>query len=519
MSEDRLDIPAPPSSPVDSLPGIPRLRPAWWRGPDWAWILGIAAIVRGIALSGFVMIGADSMHFLAMAGRIEAGAVAEAWAHPLRYHPGYPSLIAAAHVLLAPLGMDLDNAALVVSALAGVVMVLPLYLLARWAYGVDAALLSGLLAALHPELVLLSADVMTETAFFAAQGAAVALLAWGLTTSRLSAWAGAGLCAAAALWIRAEGVYSAALIGAGGVWALVRGRARGFRALLGAAARCGTALGLMAVAFAPYVFWIHGQTGRWFFTNKGSVVSTAASLAGAPVTAAPRPVSLHLMQKAFGRSTVYWAVLPLAVLGVAATARRRAWTPAAVTALAIAGIGCGGQIAGHLLVRYAVSPRYFLQGTVFLLPAAGCGLAALGSWAAATRGMPRGRQLAAAVLGAMAVLSIGRAVSPGRAERIGLREAGEWIRRAYGGGQYLMSCEEQPAHYAAARLHILPYAYDEAEAELTAGPGRFLVLMEKNLKDLEPSFRSRLESGPMQRVAEFARPGLERVWVYRSPVR
>jgi hypothetical protein len=40
-----------------------------------------------------------------------------------------------------------------------------------------------------------------------------------------------------------------------------------------------------------------------------------------------------------------------------------------------------------------------------------------------------------------------------------------------------------------------------------------------NFDDLEPGFRTRLESGPLERLAEFPdppRPGVVRVWVYRS---
>jgi hypothetical protein len=226
------------------------------------------------------------------------------------------------------------------------------------------------------------------------------------------------------------------------------------------------------------------------------------------------------MQKAFGRA-VPWMALPWVILGLAGVARRRVGNAPSSLALGIAALGCGGAVAAHLLVHYAVSRRYFLQGTVFLLPVAGYGLAAAAAWVG--RRWPdrrqAGRVLAAAGVAAMLAVALPKAVEYGRTERIALREAGEWISTTYGPGQWMMTMNEQPAYYARTQPRATPRTYAEAEKELTAAPGRLLVLAEKDFKDLEPGFRDRLQAGPLERVGEFprkARDGIQRVEVYRS---
>jgi hypothetical protein len=468
------------------------------------------------------MIGADSMHFLAMAGQIESGDVATAWAHPLRYHPGYPSLVAVVHGVLGPLGLGLDASALLLSAAAGVAMVVPVWLLARWAFGAEAGLLAGLMAAFHPELLHLSADVKTETVFFCLQGASVAFLARAWTTRDAGAWAAAGLAAAGALWVRAEGIYAVLLLVAAGVVAIVDAAHRaGARAAVAALARLALALAVAAVCFSPYVLWVHRTTGRWFFTNKGSALQTTRAVIVSSESSPSRPLDPHGLQKAFGRAAVFWLMAPLAVAGVVAATRRRAWSAPGVVALAMAGIGCGGAVAAHLLVRYAVSPRYFLHGVVFLLPVAGLGLASVGAWVSTRRpsSPSAGRLAVAAVLAVFVGITTWKAVDPSRNDRIGLREAGEWVLASYGPGRTMLSCEEQPVHYAKAVPLPVPATVEETERVLRESPGRVLVLMERNLKDLPPGFRERLDAGPLERVAEFprdARPGQVRVWVWRS---
>jgi hypothetical protein len=505
-----------------SVAAVPRLRPGWWRGPDLAWILGAAVVIRAVALAGWGMIGADSMHFVSMAGQIASGASDLAWAHPNRYHPGYPGLMAAVYACVAPLGLSLDAAGLILSVVAGILMVVPVYLLARWAYGEDAAVLAGLLAAFHPEWILLSVGVKTETTFFCLQGAAIVFLARGLTTRSWLAWAAAGLASAGALWIRPEGIYSALLLVAGGVHAMVSGGVRrDARAATGAGARLVLAGVLLVLAYSPYLLWIHRTTGRWFFTNKGSAVGAAQSLVQRPAELAQRDISSNAMHRAFGRSTAYWSLVPWLAVGLVATVRRRVWNAPGTLALALAGIGCGSAVAAHLLIRYAVSPRYFMQGAVFLVPLAGFGLATAGAWAARRwPGRERaGRTWVAVPLVLAMALGIGKAIRSTHDERITLREAGEWVLTHIGPHQYMLSQEEQPAHYARTQQRPVPRAYEAAERELVASPGRLLVLMEMNFDDLEPGFRTRLESGPLERLAEFPdppRPGVERVWVYRS---
>jgi 4-amino-4-deoxy-L-arabinose transferase-like glycosyltransferase len=414
----------------------------------------------------------------------------------------------------------MEEAAVALACVCGILMVIPVYLLARWAFGRDAGLIAGLLAALHPELVMLSADVMTETVFYCLQGMAVVFVARGLTVRSWLAWIGAGLAAAGALWIRAEGIYSAAvLVGAGIVYAMADIRREPRRAG-GTLARVGVAVILMGLAYSPYLLWVHQRTGRWHFTTKGSAQAAVNVLKNSD-SRRNHEFSLYDMERAFVRAVAYPA-LPWLLIGLVAVARRRsAWSPAAAVSVGVGAIGCAAVIYAHMRIGYAVSRRYFLQGVVFLLPLAGYGLALASSWATRWRSDRRlfGRAMVAVVVLFALVLTVVRTADPSRNRRIGLRLAGEWIRETYGPGSYLMTAQEQPAFYAMTRPVRIPRDYASMERTLTEAPGRLLVLIEHDFEDLGPSFRDRLESGSLDRVAEFPAnpgPGDRRVWVYRS---
>jgi 4-amino-4-deoxy-L-arabinose transferase-like glycosyltransferase len=509
------DLPRP-----GSIESPAPIRPLGWRGPDWAWILGAAALVRALAFLGYDMLGTDGMHYLTMAEQIDRGDVFLAWAHPLRYHPGYPTLIALAHGL----GLGWEAAGLAVSFAAGVLLTLPIYHLARWAYGNNAGLLAGLLAAFHPALIDLSTDVMTETSCFLFQGAAIAFLARGLQTRSWVAWTAAGAASAGALWIRAEGIYSAALIGAAGLVAAVIDVRRDRRAALGTALRACAALAVLAVFFAPYINWVHDRTGRWHFTTKGSAYfGTQALVSRVEIGPDAHPISLPGLLRGFGRAAP-WVLVPWMAVGLAAAGRRRAWNAPAAVTLGLGILGCTGAIAAHLITHYAVSRRYFLQGAVFLLPLAGFGLAAAAAWAAA-RWPSRpaaARALAAAGLGVLLAIFVARFASHSPTERIALREAGEWVLATYGPRQWMMTRQEQPAFYAKTWPQTVPRACAAIESELTVAPGRLFVLFEKDLATYErsdPGFRARIDSGPLTCVGQFPRqptPRSARVWVYRS---
>jgi hypothetical protein len=87
----------------------------------------------------------------------------------------------------------------------------------------------------------------------------------------------------------------------------------------------------------------------------------------------------------------------------------------------------------------------------------------------------------------------------------------------------MMTTQEQAAYYARTWPRGVPGTFDALVREMTASPGRLLVLTESDLESAEraePAFRARLEAGPLTCVGVFPRrpdPGALRVRVYRAP--
>jgi 4-amino-4-deoxy-L-arabinose transferase-like glycosyltransferase len=101
------------------------------------------------------------------------------------FQPHDPPLYSLLMALLVPFAGSAELAGRIVSLAAGVLLVVPVYVLARYAYGGLAAACAAFVIAVHPFLVELSTAVLSESLFVTLAMSGLALL---LTTLRTGSW-------------------------------------------------------------------------------------------------------------------------------------------------------------------------------------------------------------------------------------------------------------------------------------------------------------------------------------------
>lgn len=490
-------------------------RPAPPAVPHERLLLGaVIAVALGARLLRFERVAVlfnDGPVFLAIAERFAAGDLAGALAHP--FHPLYPAAVALTHAFFGPLGLSLERAGAVVSAVAGTGAVLALFAFARRAFGPRVALVAAALLAFHAGAVETSGDVQSEGLYLALFLAAVAALWRTLDEGRLASAAAAGAFSGLAYLTRPEGLGVVA-VGAGlAAFGLVSGRWPGRRRVRTAALALATA----ALVAAPYVAWLSAQEGTLALTRKKSVSwvvgvpgaqgepgglatgqagleapkiepSAAAEAASAARRAAADAIGATRREATAAPAddprfdslvappwTARGAGAALAdLLGTARRAVRlemllllAAGLAAARVAAAGAGPGPRAGFLGALLGLYAallfglamnvgyVSSRHVLPPVVPLLAYAGLGVLALADRAARglapARAAARRRAVAGAILGIVAALGLGKALwRLDQRGEVAERRAAEWVRESAGAGTVVAARKRRVAYYAGA---------------------------------------------------------------------
>jgi 4-amino-4-deoxy-L-arabinose transferase-like glycosyltransferase len=131
-------------------------------------VVGLLAIAAGLLISMAVradLIFADGLRYIDQASRISRGAVTDGLFRSID-HPGYPLAIAAMHAVLggeAPSAWQM--AAQAAAVLAGVLLVIPLYLVTAELFGPRIAWLGCLLVYLAPIPCRVMADALSESTF------------------------------------------------------------------------------------------------------------------------------------------------------------------------------------------------------------------------------------------------------------------------------------------------------------------------------------------------------------------
>lgn len=249
-------------APALLVPGakrIERLADAkdWWALP----CLMLLAFLLRLFLVRYLeqVISPDGVQYVALghsliAGNLRAGLSAD-------WPPLYPMLVGIASLFFR----DAEFAGRFVSVLAGALLLIPSYMLARAWYGKRAARVCAVIVALHPLLIYNSTTLLTESTYTLLFTYGV-LLGWKALCSgkgRAFLLAGATFGACYLLKPEAAGFLLLLLL-------MIMGRAAVSRpASWKAAARNALLLtvGFMLLA-APYLFYLRQQTGAWTLSGK-----------------------------------------------------------------------------------------------------------------------------------------------------------------------------------------------------------------------------------------------------------
>ena len=185
----------------------------------------------------------------------------------------FPPLFSLLSAGLAPLVGGLINGSNAVYAVAGALLVLPLYFLARAIYGQTAAWMTGLVVALYPALVsgVLDWGTMTEPLYLLWVGLAIYALYLGLEHGRTRDYILLAVALGLAYLTRTEAlVFVVSAFGLLLVGRLVR-RDR----VLTVLGRLAAAALVFLLVASPYLLYIRNATGRWNLTGAAGMAFTS----------------------------------------------------------------------------------------------------------------------------------------------------------------------------------------------------------------------------------------------------
>jgi 4-amino-4-deoxy-L-arabinose transferase-like glycosyltransferase len=402
-------------------------------------LMALAAGLLGWLTSRTEVLFADGLRYVGHAQRIDAGGWRDGLLRSVD-HPAYPLAIVAAHRAIGGDGPeDWQAAAQAASVLAGVLLVLPLYLVAVELFGARCAWLAVFLVYLTPVHPRVMADALSESTF-------LLFWTWGLWAAlkflRAGAFAWLPLMiafGALAYWTRPEALLlPAALIATLATMPLLRSTRLNWSRWWAAVAFL--VLG-PALLIGPLIT-VKGGLG----TKPGiaRVLGTAPRSAADAVERA-RPLRsdqgvaetyLIATKEAFGavRDAVSIPLLPLAVLGLAA-GLAPATRPRVGLFLAIMlGASMLALIRLHATGGYC-TPRHAMIPALVLIAAAASGLTMLhdavrlpARWLGEAEGwLHPGPAVWVVVLAAFVAPALPEMVRPLNESFVGYRQAGAWL--------------------------------------------------------------------------------------------
>ena len=170
----------------------------------WQILLMLTLLAFSLRIARNVIINRiskDGVLYVRMAEHVQSGEQSTAFIENRRMPPLYILMIASA----GRLGIPLESAAVLISIIAGSLLVMPIFLVVRLFFGTKIATFSGLLIAVHPSLVDISANVMRDSLFLGLFVFAFSSLVFAIDKNRLLFWGIAGCFTAWATATRAEG--------------------------------------------------------------------------------------------------------------------------------------------------------------------------------------------------------------------------------------------------------------------------------------------------------------------------
>ena len=465
-------------------------------------------------------------------------------------HPLYPAAVALVGWVLS----DWELAAKSLNVILGALLVLPCYAATRTIFTGKTGLFAALIVALMPRFAEYSGDALSEPLAHLLMMSAVASgAAWAQDhRSRDAAWC--GFFAGLAYLTRPEGM----CMGLGVVaWAglilarAVVDKARG-RPGLGAAwrrARTVAPAALICGALAlPYVVYIRNQCGQWGLTKAHRVGPMVMGIqeepqGGSGADAAAPALAQHERREFRWR---FWTLLrrfteatlpfmPLMFVGFWQLLSR----PYAVRPSRYVSAHFWGFFVLYALFNYSLSyalpRRHYMNLGALAMPWIGLGGQAVVEFVGRRGQNHRVRRafrgLGFVLIVAACAASVYLAWRPHRADKVGLRHAGEWVFRAHGGegARVMAPGDSRPAFYARGTpvavtwerhgLWDKPREFADFCAELRDRKPEYLVIETDLVERRVPDFFSGARQEGWVPLKRLAKSGLgdspAEVWVYR----
>lgn len=548
---------------------VVRSAPRIERGHDLIAILAIAILgltVRAIAVVFFTgTIDTEGAEYARIAQNLLAGVGYVGIATPgtqLFFPPLFSYLIAAISLLTH----DVESAGRIVSLVMGTLLVLPVYFIARHFYGRAAASIAAVLIALHPLLIGFSSTVFSESATLTLLATAVYATLRAYRSGAAMSYGLAGAAFGLTYLIRPEATaYMLVALTFGLGYGLLFRRSDFLRI-----ARRAVWLPIaFAVLAAPYVVWLHGQTGQWRLEGKSALnyATGRQAAAGIPLhevsykidsdltergvwikpniatirseRIAPQELLRYIAGKAkqvmvdvrntIAAGTAYGSppLFALAVLGL----YRRPWDrESALDQLFI--LTVLGMASSALFFIYYFSDRFLLPFLPFLVIWASHGILAFERWFARSATLVFGRRPGPAVR--LLIVALTTAVIPLTALTAvanvwelktfsaGARPvkiAGQWLNAQAAGAKTIMDTSAILPFHASAKY--VPFPYTDSDTALRYLDKRqvdFIVLRDFDVAT-RPYLKSWLENGIPSPRAELVykvdEPEVGRIFIYK----
>ena len=236
----------------------------------YLWIVLITALVVRLytGLTTFV-ISTDAVQYIDQArnfveGKFDMIDYSETLSLRSSYHPLYPFLIAVLYKCIE----NYEISAKIVSVIMGVSLVTVIYVIGKRIFDSRIAFLCALLLAFHPYTSRFSAEILSESTYFFFFILAIGLGYIAINNLRPLYYVGTGISSALAYLTRPEGIGVLVIVG----FFTIFWKISSMRVSLSRRLWC---LGVMLLAFSflasPYLIYIKKQTGYWTLTKKKGV--------------------------------------------------------------------------------------------------------------------------------------------------------------------------------------------------------------------------------------------------------
>lgn len=372
----------------------------------------------------------------------------------------FPVMIAGAYAVLHPvLSVTVEQAALCVTSICGILLVIPMYAITRMTFGSVAAFATALFIAVNPELAEFSCDVLRTVPYLFFSASGIALFIYGARADSPKEWKSiwfivAAVCIFIAGLVRFEAF---AWLGIMPLAMLVMHIRRGTPYSPGTRVKkIVVVVGVFAVVAAAAAGVVRVKTGEWHFARADKIFAPWSL--GPVVTLEKNPLDIpipitynkkgviapdvglrkrflsmaksHIGMLAFAEinSTVWKALHPvgllLAICGIAlCIGKRRLSLSSPLSVIAIAGtLVFSAVFARYVLTHYYLSTRHAMS--YLLIAAPFVGLPFL-YWKIR---IPYSKYVLLIIAVTSFALLLGKGLKPIRRDKIPMQECGEALR-------------------------------------------------------------------------------------------